>query len=1437
MKRTVSFLNLFFISSLLVFALSCQKQKSPDIASEETRGSRELERLNACSKVNFNRGVLLYQNVLDLFVCTKWDEDFPHMYQAMHKISAESWDHIMGPIDQVFVSNQQRRDRVFKNIRDLDAKGGLDDLSYVIVALNETNFFDSMKAMFTCVDNSTDPVCESRKGRIPEKKSLKNIITLIDTEPETIDNLSQFVKLLVKALDGHKEELRAEINKFRFSPLYVPMKLQLIDAIAKKAQAGFSDEDRQFAGKVFLTGNQAQDAPWIYNWIQDIKMNRDKFRDLLEYPVLTNPQFVGEIKSLELAYDGGVSCSIKSNTNPNELIEFDFKTHISEYVSVIKNRSYKSFFDYSSADIVGLKVSTEICRELETNRYNANFIKLITHFSDFLGEKKYYDLVKFLVSNTTAKGDPDKTFAENLYLFDLITGDIFSSGNALNTTIVSSTRGFYPLVFDVIKNFPSDGYINIGEFLTAVGKKENDLKFKGVADFWTFFTPEEKNFLFNFVDRHFDKDIDYVMLFDFYTKFLDEVKDVQPIFKDKWAGTDKNVDESYLALQDVLTYFAGKDTLLDFKKFFSRDQIIRVLEVISNGQSINKAAKEELAYINSDNYVLKTKSEKYVYKVGVIPGLDVDYDSKAVIECMNRFADIQNGFYDLVRNLPAACSQVSEANIAFRAFRWMNAVESNYLSFKKSSDPKDSLLDSRGILSPYMLNTTLGTAKLLDNIVGPYGSASPTENGLTYVLNAANFYLNEKGGASVVDKNLQWLNSLLDVKPEVNIPHRNALIKSFSKQDNFDYSKNFFTNVGKLLEDYGLWIQSGAWEKAKNRSLGVYDPKNDCEKVINQVVTPYPCPTKEVVKLFGNDLLYILQNVWEKDQGSPISKILKAAKTGEGLDIPLEGKNPAKYRLTLRETLRYLYYTSDKSLPVNNEKVKFTNEAGVTSYETVTTLERIEGVIREVRFDNNYLGVAFLNAVVHGNDYNNDVADRKKLLQKCVKIPGIRCGRLMSNSDLRMARNSLEFYDSLSDVNNGLKKEKSFNFGNYLKTFETSLVGSSAYDAQKAQFLPLKDELLKKHNGKVLSDMTVMTSWSNAARVLRDRVGRTNADFENFINREDFKRVDRQLLYGFDLGTAAPSAEKLLNKLRTIPAGETQNAYVHLVDWLSGLNYNETRLVEDTAARALVVASYLGTPEQVFNQKDYADTYRELSARYSQNNLFQVFLALEKIVDYWPVLKNAFPADVKLIEVIKPINTALYFFTEKLNATSDPKKNTAYLALNDIFMALQTSVFEQLPNTDIRSNTASTQGLDLLLEMFKDRRLVENTYSMARADYKFLDVFHQNSGAFFLSTGQNLRRAATSDRMDLTPFRDYLTFTTKKTVNTIGEVNGPVNYHYDEPASLIRYLNSKSDSGESYFMVFNKKVFIENVSQISDMIDDLFPCIKIKKVKAPLALN
>lgn len=1414
----------------MLLHFSCSKQEAPEIETGEIRTQTEIDRLEACSAVNFNKGVLLHLNMLLLFKCTKWDLEFPKMYQSIKRIQSSSWDHFMGPIDKEFVENLNRRDRVFKNIKELDSKGGLDDLSRVIVALNETNFFDSVKSMFMCVDDPISDICKNRSA-IPAKKSLKNIIKLVDIHPDSINLASNFVKALNQAIGANEEKLRVEINKFKEDQLFVDFRLRLVDALAAKVQAGLKKDDREFLSQLLLTGSANANEPWIYTWLHDVKMSREKFRDLVEYPILANPVFVGEIRGLKQAYDEGFNCTIKSTMDPNELLNFDFKTHLYDYVTVLRKRDYKAYYDYTSAEIVGLKMSTEICKELVTNKYNTNFIKMLTNLSSFLGEKKFYDLVKFLATHTSASGDLDKTFAENLYLFDLIASELFNNANLLNEQIIKHTRDLYPTIFDVVQALPPEAFIDLGEFLQDILKQENDAKFKGVADFWSFFDSREKNFIFNFVDRHFEGDTQYVLLFDFYTKFLDDARDVQPVFKDKWMGTEDNEEMSYLSLQDFFNHMAGKETLLDFQKFFGRDQILKVLEVISNGSNINTLAKDELAYRRSDSYLARAKGERYIFKVTHNPSNDGDYDSRPIIDCLEKFSQIENGFYELIRNLPVACAKVSDQNIAFRLFGWMNSIEESYKEFKPVGVASDSILDQRGFLSPLMLNNALGTAKILDSLLGDIDSQLPTKNGISYLMEATRFHLNEQKAAALVDKNISLLSKWLNVLPEQNQIHRNALLKTFTREQNFTKANDISKDVAALSILYSDWVKKGNLAKVEKRVLGEYDPNYDCEKVINKVVSQYPCPTTDVVKKHTNSIAKHLSVTWEKDQGSPIKLLLKSLKPGEGLDIPLNGKKTKKYRLTLKETMKYLYDSSDKTFPINRTKTYYVNENGKGSNEILTTLERIEVVIRDVRFDNNYLGVAFLNAITQADDYNDEADKRKGLLSKCLKIPGIRCSRPMSDNELRMGRNALETFDALIDINNGRGLEPRLNYGNFLKTFEQTLVGSSAKKAQEVQLLALKDEYLQQHNGRLLGDMTAMTMWSNSARVIRDRIGRTRAEFDSFINSEEFNRVDKALLYGFDLPQAAPAAERLLKKIQNIPIGEKLNVIDHSIDWIAALDYDQTRLLEDTVARLLLVSSYLGSPETVFG---IASKNGEEN-RYKDNNLFQMFMALEKVVDHWPTLKNYFPLDLKLIDGLKPLNNALVFFSDALKSTNDPAKNIAYRTLNDLFIVLQTSLFDEQSESIIGKNSESKiKGIDLVVGFIQNPKFVFETYNVIHADYKFLKLLHAKEAGWFKALGINLSRVANSSLIDWTPIRDYLNFTTKAKVCLNRDSECTDNYHYDEVANLMRYLNQSSKQGESNFMLMSRKILVENFDQLNTMIDDLLPCLKIKTVKIPL---
>jgi hypothetical protein len=357
--------------------------------------------------------------------------------------------------------------------------------------------------------------------------------------------------------------------------------------------------------------------------------------------------------------------------------------------------------------------------------------------------------------------------------------------------------------------------------------------------------------------------------------------------------------------------------------------------------------------------------------------------------------------------------------------------------------------------------------------------------------------------------------------------------------------------------------------------------------------------------------------------------------------------------------------------------------------------------------------------------------------------------------------------------------------------------------------------------------MTMLTMFSNSARVIRDRIGRTRDDFENFLNRPDFKRVDRTLLSGFDLKQAGPAAERLIKKI------DQQKLFEDGVDWISGLNYEQTRLVEDTIARILVVGSYLGGPEVVFEKQGYEN----IEQRYQNNNVYQVFLALEKIIDYWPTIKKYYPGDASLIDMIKPFNTALYFLTEKLNSTNDPEKNTTYLALNDLFLAFQTTVFDKLPDPRIiGAEKINLSGFDFVLSLLATPDKLDKSYKVARENFHYLDYLYQNKGEWFLSVGQNLQKLALEPRLDLTPVQSYLNFTTRNAVCIRGEKLCEKNYHYDEMALLTKYLMQKNELGMTNILLVNKKLFTENIDQVIQMVTDIFPAIKIKEIQPPLRI-
>lgn len=1412
-----------FSLTILLAALACQKQSVPEI-EKDFKTVEEQRRLETCSQVDLTNNILDHYNVQLLFTCMRWDKEFPALFESLTKVQRVNWNHMMMPINDAILKNHAVRDRFFRNIRDLDAKNGLDDLSFVLTALNETNFFDATKDLFDCVNDPSLEKCEKRQGRIPKKAELLKILDLMGMDTKALNYGSNFMKLLIEAYSNNKEPIREEVLKFIKVSDFIKFRLRLVDTLANKGMQGLTGQDRTLLTKLLLVGNPETKTPWIHSWLHDERLDYDKFSYILTYAFKANPNVINDYRALEDIYYNGVNCNLVG-VNTDYGIDFNIPNQLNNYAQIIVNKGYDDLMHFFSKDIPGLMLLIPACPQLITNKYNSNVVTTANKAMNLVTTPVYYDLFKFIFSQTNLPYNPKNKFGENFYILDLISDPFFQDANSLGAEMIKHAPKILPLTYQIIYDLDKQAFLDLGRFSDIAFQQKNDEILKGLALLWNFYTEEEKNFLFNFVDRHFENQTDYVALFTFYSRMIDDSVDLVPALKKAWIETDENRESSYLSLQDILSNLAGEKTLTDFKKFFSRNQIIKILEILSNGVQLNENAKQELKYIYTDNYVEAIKNEPYDFKVLLGSNKVPDKDYASLISCLDSFTTGKT-FYELARSISNDCKNIQSNYFGVRLYKWMGDFHRTFVLQFPSNNPEESILDEEGLFSPLLLNTNLGFSKLVDSTLG---QEEAHKSGLIYVLDKLNFYLynfafyEKRTGIELGLSTLDWLILVDDQFRDSLDTYRTSLIKEWTEERNFSRTSKYFQTTSNLFEKYANWLKDGQYLKSKYKTYSPMSTDYICENFVNLESGPYNCPNKEQVKFHLGNVVKTMATVWEEKNGSPIGQVLKSFKNFGGKKIPFQGKKQRTYYLTLEESIRSVFDMTDKSLPVNKTKVTLVNDKNKTVTPTLTTMERVETVIREVRFENNYIGVAYLNYVVAADDYNEEVKTRKKLFSACVKVPGVRCGKKMSDSDLRMAKNAVETYDGLLDANNGRGKEPRLTYGNYLSTFQQALIESSVTGAQERQLLPLSEAVLKKHNGTILADLSLMAGFSNVGRYLRSRVATNRKELDDFLNRKDVKKVDEAMLRGFNAEKTIPVAERLLQRTLVKNSKDKKSLLDLSVDWFAGLSYQDSRRVEETIAKMVAIGAYLGTPKQVFGDNSQSPEVEEMNERYKDNNLYDLFITFDKIFDLWPQLEKTFPQNAKLVDLFKEISPIVDFLHQELMNTNSANEEVAYKFVNDSYIILKEMLFEVRTQTIFASKVKEITGIDIITSVIKSDELLEKFVQLVREHSAFVSKIQEDDGENTLKTlSKNLNLILNHPKLEAQGYRFYLENTTKSLKCKMDSPQCVVNYHYDEPMKLIRYLGSKDSNGDVRLKTVSTVIFKEDKFNIDDFIKTAF---------------
>ncbi len=1444
--------------------ISCSKQEAPEVLPEAAWEITDRERLEACSNVNFSTDLLKHQNTIYLFKCTDWDEAFPSFYRGILNIDPISWNHFFGPVNDVFLNDRERRDRIFDHIRDLDSKRGLDDLSRVLTALNETNFYDGLLNLFNCSENPNRKECKDRDGRHLSKKQIKDLIKLVELKPVFIKALSVLINNSMDTIDTDDEALRVEIKKFFYDERFIKIRLKLVSSFAQKFVQGITPLEREFFKKLTITKWQGSENPYVFHWIQQPSFTSGLFHRLTKYAVVENPELVKDVKLLKKGYHYPVYCKPYSNSAK---IDIDLKTHVDQFLNYVHENDYREFHEFVIQNVASLQLALSFCPDLQKysgdivfiengevvrGTHSINFVNLEKDLVDLNSEIPVFDFSKFvtfLATRNMGNIPPNPGF-----LLDIITEEYVEWLIEMTKVVHTSTDSYFDLMFKFMKKTNKLTFESIGVLLNESLLIQNNSKIDALARSWLFLNEEEQNFLFNFIDRHLADDTNFKLLFRFYAKMLDEYATVSSQFSSSWTGDEEKLERSYDSLFDIVKNFSGKNVLSDFDNFFSRDHIVTIMKVITRGPEIRRVALNQLNSNLITDYITKIPSNPYRIDF-TKEGDEYSIQAKKCIDSMTEGQDL----YSIISAFPENCSFFKNKEITLQTFSWLSTIEENYQRFYSARGQSNILFDDTGIMAPDVLNNSIALIRIIDEKLAFRLKDGPSSGGMKYVMDVSQKHLFSENYIEDLLNVLSFSSGLLETGGAEHRYLRNKALKELIVEQGPELEE-VLSWTSKLLGEYGRDVRSGALVSENY----VENLDYSCENYTNPSIGGLPCPGRDRIKKAISSIVDDLVAKNDPNEPTALSLFLQGLIPGYGLPIPFDSKEPRLKRLTIKETFEMVYKLTDSKYDHNLLRIKFREDDAYDSLFDVenwtgskalekglrkerketeeefvkpedellfkeanvrlNTLERIEISVKDVRFDMSYLGAHYMNSVAKADDYNFMVENKLKMFERCV---GIRfCGKFFSKQQIRMAKNAVAAYPGLLDAN----KVKEFSFGDYMQALLSTFVGSSSKASQKSALVKVKvfgrsiqvpwvqtKNQLKKHNGKILTKISMHAGFSHLSRIVRDRIGRTPDEFEKNINSEKLNHINELLLMGLDPQEIEPTVQELLISLNKKVEG--RSAIDNAVDWIADLDYQEQREFEDFLVDLTYISTFLGTglTEQGYNLEE-----RSIK-RYQNNNVKSVLTTLKNIAPLISSFKSDWPLNFNVMKVIKLLSKPLSFISRKLPSEKNLNINITYKLINEAYIAFG-KYFGQKETV-----SGSLYLAEYLKEKTKRAQLLSALYSVEKYN-SFLEKEVASTNGFEVLSS-NMAQVVNDQRFSLSNIKGYLlrSTSTRRCLSTNGNAHDcKVNGHYDEPSKLLVYANQKQGSKKTNLVILLETIFKEHINDYTSLFENLLPLIRVQ---------
>ncbi len=1118
------------VMTFMVFLVSCTGQSPADLKNKISNSEEKIS--TSCQGIKLDGELLTKNNIIKIFECGTWKNQYPAFYQAIKEIPEDNLNSLLRPYNEHLFLDSKKQGRLL-DIISAHAKQG--DLEHLGLFLNKALGEYSLLNQLDLILNTSNAVGINRSQilNVFSKDSKLNI--------SAMKTLNDFLSLYQQDKNSWNKVF-SSIDK---------------ETLVKHGRIILDDLSQLESDQFWISSSSLLSPTHEYGfktWAQESSGAKDA--DSLLRLLMAHETIAQDSYDLMKILNKGLVC-------PNQGALGDFSIR-SEHELITKmlglaraNRDeYQKIVVDGLAKLIAFK---NFCQNSEIESSLGVFYRITDTIMNISEVERDYKFVQS-IQRTFPKGDE---FA----LLDILSSQGLNA--VLNTFSSIHENGeslkFSQLSFELLYNLEIDNYEFVANLLSKISHPGPVQDwYKNWALMWKQLSVEEKENFIELLSIVFDESIDSSKVMSLVFNIVSEFPGLTVGVSDQFESED-----FYDSLRTQIEIIARKEVRDDIRRFLSNDGLVAFLKVFTRDRS--------------SDYQIPEVSKKRILALETLVESPIIMSARYEMDCYKQLqADYLNkrDYYTLVNTLPPVClNSLRDQGLVGQIYLWMNGLQRDF-----KNELGKEFHTGTGIWSPGMLQFIFSAAVRADN------------------------YLGRKEGAGVK----AWLPQIKsDLENEI-VKERVDLILGLSKEISdktsvidlvlSEISKKSDKDLKRDGANFLKIIGSKALPYIKNNPT-----KIGCDSLKNNLGAD-PCLSPDELKKSVAKIFDIIKRKNENGD-SVIQSLLGALHPDRGVLLPREGKKYEKHIITLDEIIRFSY---DLSRP-NTKKKFFYYDSNSEFKLEGTTIERLEVIIRDISFLNNFYGAYFKNEVAMAADYRKKLEKSQRLMNWLQRFSGpFRSLGVFPKETKWLLKNARESYPSLIEVSDVYTQfdGQDKNYANFIQSVlfvasKTSPLKTQDYGA----FRKPDPDLVKNHNGEFITEITNVSGLRHLSAWVESRFGK---DYKKILGSDDFKKVNNNLIRKVSPEQLEKAGAYLLESY----AGEGKNLNLMIndfIDWLYVASPEDIHQFESLIAKLLILLS-----EEEIQGKDLVT-----AAEY-----------LELFIKNYKTIKNNFPFELSFSEVV-----------------------------------------------------------------------------------------------------------------------------------------------------------------------------------------------------------